>query len=87
MTETNSANDGAKQADLPRELFGQIVLRKGFISEDQLDAALARQKQIVENGEKHKLLGLVMIELDYLSNSQLIEILKYLEAKSGQQVE
>ena len=80
---TNRKATEAGTASGARELFGQIALRKGFITEEQLQAALARQKQIVANGEKHRLIGLVMLELGTLSNAQLIEILKYIESRRG----
>lgn len=70
-----------------RELFGQIALKKGFISEDELEEALSRQKQLTQAGERHELLGLIMIEINVLSNAQLIEILKYIEAQRGEQME
>ena len=76
-------NTQAAQPDQPRELFGQIAVRKGFITEEQLQDALDRQ----QHGDTHKLLGLVMVEMGALSNAQLIEILKYIEAKSGDEVE
>ncbi len=70
-----------------RELFGQIALKKGFISEHQLDDALSRQKQLKQSGQRHELLGLIMIEINVLSNAQLIEILKYIEAQRGEHME
>ena len=69
------------------ELFGQIALKKGFIQEEDLDAALSRQRQLKTAGERHMLLGLIMIELNVLSNAQLIEILKYIESRQGAHLE
>lgn len=75
------------QDQAPAMPFGGIAVKKGFIEEPQLRAALARQKQIVEEGGKHEMLGLVMLEMGLLSNAQFIEILKYLEACTGGHVE
>ena len=87
MTNTQQSKVDQKAEGTPRELFGQIALRKGFIDSEQLDAALTGQKQRAAMGEKHKLLGLIMLELGFLSNAQLIEILKYIESKTGTQVD
>ncbi len=84
---TSQTKDRTKTRGPKRELFGQIALKKGFLTEEQLEQALERQKQIAAAGEKHKLLGLVMVELNLLSNAQLIEILKYIEAREGEHVE
>ena len=71
----------------PRELFGQLAIRKGYITPEQLDQALARQKQIVAEGAKHKLIGLLMVEMGFLTNGQLIAILKNIESARGENVE
>lgn len=63
--------------------FGAIAVEKGFVEESQLREALARQQQIVDEGGKHEVLGIVMLEMGLLSNGQLIEMLKYLEARIG----
>lgn len=59
-----------------KELFGQLALRAGFVTERQLQKALQRQKEIVAQGGPHKLIGLLMVEMGYLSTAQLIALLK-----------
>lgn len=61
--------------------FGEIAVRAGFISEDDVHKALARQKEIASNGGNHKLMGIIMLELGLLSNAQLIHVLKEIEAQ------
>jgi hypothetical protein len=62
-----------------RMKFGQIAIMLGFIDEDQLDEALREQRAITERGDKHKLLGLVMLESGMIGNEQLIKVLKSYE--------
>lgn len=87
MKKTSEKETPSSKAKKPRMLFGAIAVRKGFISEAELEEALARQKQMVEQQGKHELIGLVMLEMGFLSNAQLIEILKYIEASTGHEVD
>lgn len=87
MKNTPAKNTASGKAKKPRMLFGAIAVSKGFISEAQLEDALARQKQMIEEQGKRELIGLVMLEMSILSNAQLIEILKYIQASTGHEVE
>ncbi len=67
------------EAIVPR--IGEHLISQGLITEDQLEQALARQKQLADRGER-RLLGQTMIELGYLDretldraiNRQIIEL-------------
>ena len=84
----SGAQDTSVGRDAPsRELFGAMAVRKGFVTKDQLEDALAMQKQIVAEGRQHQLIGLVMLTMGFLSNSQLIAILKDIEARRGESVD
>ncbi|MBN1417320.1 MAG: UDP-glucose 4-epimerase GalE [Planctomycetes bacterium] len=61
------------------ELFGEVAIRLGFVREKDVIRALAIQKDLLERGEKHKLIGLIMLEQGMITNAQLIEILRYYE--------
>jgi len=61
MTATNSA---------PHRL-GDLLVAKGYLSADQLAAALERQRE----GGRKKLLGEILIELEYCSEDQIVECL------------
>lgn len=63
------------------ELFGDIAMRLGFVTENDVDLALERQGQEREQGAQHKLIGMHMLEMGLLSTSQLIDILKYYEER------
>jgi len=54
----------------PRRL-GDLLVEKGYVTDEQLEAALARQKQ----GTRHKLLGEVLVELEYCTEDQIVECL------------
>jgi hypothetical protein len=61
------------------ELFGDIAVRLGHVTDEDVGRALERQKEEMEIGHAHKLIGMHMLEMGLLSTSQLIEILKYYE--------
>jgi hypothetical protein len=59
------------------EPFGQVAVRLGFCSQQDIDAALAAQKQLNADQREHKLIGMILLEMGALSTTQLIEILQY----------
>ena len=68
----NSAGGG-----LPgREPFGQVAVRKGYVTQVQVTEALARQKSIAEDGAAHKLIGMIMLEMGALGTTELIDVLR-----------
>lgn len=62
-----------------RVLFGQLCIKNGFITKEQLKEALEIQRKMDERGEKHKLLGMIMLEKTMISTEQLIKILMFLD--------
>lgn len=54
-------------------LFGKVALRKGMISQAQLDECLKEQ----EASEGAKLIGMVLLERGYISRDQQREIIEY----------
>jgi len=59
--------------------FGAVAIRKGYVTHEQLTAALDRQQEIPRQGGKWKLIGIVMLGMGLLDNDQLIDILRYYE--------
>ncbi len=51
--------------------LGQLLLERGLVSQEQIDAALARQK---EQGHR-KLLGETLVELQFVTEDQVTEVL------------
>ena len=61
------------------EPFGQIAVRMGFCSQEDIDAALEAQRQLSAQQKEHKLIGMILLEMRALSTAQLIQILQYYE--------
>ena len=61
-----------------KEPFGQVAVRKGFVTQPQVQCALNAQRLLGVRGEKHKLIGLVMLELGLLGTTELIAVLQEL---------
>lgn len=66
-----------------REPFGQVAVRKGYVSQEQVQAALKHQSHLVTNGHEHKLIGLVMLDLGFLGTTELINTLKDMSSPIG----
>ena len=75
--EMTSAGEGA-------QLFGDLAIRLGFITSQDVEKALERQRREREAGNQHKLIGVHMLEMGLLSTSQLIEILRHYEGRSAE---
>jgi type IV pilus assembly protein PilB len=63
----------APDAATPQQIvrIGDLLLEKGLISQEQIDQALAHQK---ERGHK-KLLGEILVELEFVTEEQVMEVL------------
>ena len=61
------------------EPFGQVAIRMGFCTQQDVDEALEAQKQLKEEEKEHKLIGMILLETRTLSTTQLIQILQYYE--------
>lgn len=59
------------------EAFGQVAVRMGFCSQDDVTKALEIQRGLSTQGKEHRLIGLILLELGALSTTQLIQILQY----------
>jgi hypothetical protein len=62
----------------PKEQFGQVAMRKGYVSERQVHDALARQRELTQGGSPHKLIGMIMLEMGALGTTELIDVLREL---------
>lgn len=58
-----------------RELFGQVAIRKGYCTPQDIDGAIRLQRELAKNGTR-KLLGLILLERGLLGPKELIDILK-----------
>ncbi len=62
-----------------RILFGQLAIKLGYVDKEQVEEALEIQKKMDERGEKHMLLGMIMLQKTMISTEQLISLLKYMD--------
>ncbi len=69
-----------------RVRFGEAALAAGYIHGDALEKALAVQKQRDQQGESHKLLGIILLEMGAISSDQLIEVLKKMNNSASQRM-
>ncbi len=63
-----------------REQFGQIAVKLGYVTAEQVQEGLKIQQDLRQQGEESKLLGMILLELGYLSTTRLINILQYYKA-------
>lgn len=56
--------------------FGQVAVRKGYVTDGQVGEALAHQKELVATGAAHKRIGMIMLEMGALDTTELIEVLR-----------
>ena len=60
--------------------FGQVAMKKGYVTQQQLIEALAHQQELLRNASPHKLIGMIMLDMGALGTTELIEILRELNA-------
>ena len=65
-----------------REPFGQVAVRKGYVSPQQVTDALDRQRDITQQGSAHKLIGMIMLEMGSLGTTELIDVLRELDSSA-----
>lgn len=56
-------------------LFGDIAVERGYITEEQLSECLGEYEKLVKGGQKVQL-GQIMVRKNYISVAQFVEILK-----------
>ncbi len=55
--------------------FGVRAVAMGFVTAEQVEKALAVQRTLDKNGQHH-LIGMLMVDLEMLSTTQLLSILR-----------
>ena len=65
------------------EPFGQRAIRLGFIGAEDLALALAEQRRRDSIGREHELIGMILVEMGFLTTTQLLAILKVYEEERG----
>jgi len=59
------------------EPFGQVAIKMGFCTQEDVDKALDVQRSLREEDKEHKLIGMILLEMRALSTAELIQMLKY----------
>jgi hypothetical protein len=60
------------------KFFGEVALEKRFVTSEQLYEALTQQARAKVEGRGEKLLGQTLLELGYLSEDQIRQVLDVL---------
>ena len=60
--------------------FGMRAVQMQFITLEQVEKALAVQTMLDKNGQ-HQSLGMIMIDLEMLTTTQMLAVLKTYQAK------
>ncbi len=63
--------------------FGVISVNKGFVTADQLKAALIEQADDNVEGRPHRLIGRIFFEKGWMTDNQIDTVLNELEQPSG----
>ena len=66
-----------------QDMFGTVALRRGYITREQLATALAQQR--AESDGVPRLLGLIMLDLSFISTGELIEVLREVRSLTTRQ--
>ncbi len=61
-----------------RKLFGEVAFENGYVTTEQLYEALTVQAKAEATGKPYKFLGQILIELGYMKESQVLEVLSEL---------
>ena len=83
---SNGSSSGNANGASRRALFGELCLRQGFIDGKALDKALTLQRSRDSEGESHKLLGIILLEMGAISSQQLIDVLKHMNTSASGRV-
>lgn len=70
------------RVDLRGRPFGERAVLLGFAVEEQVAAALERQEESAESGER-RLIGMIMLKMGILNTTQLLAILKTYDLEEG----
>lgn len=56
--------------------FGEMAVRKGYCTREDVEEALRVQRKLGERGRPRPLIGIIMVKHGFLSTGQLIELLR-----------
>ena len=68
--------------DAPR-LFGEVALERKYVTISQLYEALTIQARADVRGEPFQFLGEILVELRYMKETQVLEVLNEIHVEEG----
>ena len=74
------ANGSRRRNEPPtgRITFGQLAVRKGYVTPAHVEEALRIQRELIEQSGIRKLIGMIMLEMGALGTTELIDVVKEL---------
>lgn len=71
----STRNEDARRENSPVLRLGELAVRAGFLSETELQQALAEQQREAKTGRLPRQLGLILLSLGLLDEGDLIKLL------------
>lgn len=65
--------------DAARKMFAEMAVRKEYCTQEDVDAALAKQAEMEDHEQHHKMLGLILLQDGIIDNTQFIDLLMDLD--------
>jgi hypothetical protein len=62
-----------------KRMFGEMAVRKGYCSQEDIDEALEKQAEMEDHAQHHKMLGLILLQEGMIDNTQFIDLLMDLD--------
>ncbi|MFH1732143.1 MAG: hypothetical protein ABIF82_10920 [Planctomycetota bacterium] len=62
-----------------RKMFGEMAVRKGYCSKEDVEKALKVQAKMEDHEQHHKMLGLILLQEGMIDNTQFIDLLMDLD--------
>jgi hypothetical protein len=62
-----------------KELFGELAVKKGYVTPQQVGKALKIQDSLRRNGGEYRPIGVIMLEEGFLGTSEFIDVLRHLQ--------
>ncbi len=62
-----------------KKMFGEMAVRKGYCSQEDVDEALEKQAEMEDHEQHHKMLGLILLQEGMIDNTQFIDLLMDLD--------
>jgi uncharacterized protein (DUF433 family) len=63
------------------KLFGELALQKGYLTPEQLSAALEVQDREAREQQAYRFIGEILVDLGYMSEKQVLDCLNALHMR------